>query len=64
MSDHLRFAGRPDEEQRNALVAMIREEPVLMEVLRGIADPVRVSEAIRGVWNRTARPAGPATTLD
>lgn len=33
-------------------------------VLRGIADPVRVSEAIRGVWNRTARPAGPATTLD
>ena len=33
-------------------------------VLRGIADPVRVSEAIRGVWNRTARPAGPAATLD
>jgi uncharacterized membrane protein YdbT with pleckstrin-like domain len=33
-------------------------------VLRGIADPVRVSEAIRGVWNRTARPSGPATTLD
>ncbi len=33
-------------------------------VLRGIADPVRVSEAIRGVWTRTARPAGPATTLD
>jgi hypothetical protein len=26
--------------------------------LRGIADPVGVSEAIRGVWNRTARPAG------
>jgi uncharacterized membrane protein YdbT with pleckstrin-like domain len=33
-------------------------------VLRGIADPVGVSEAIRGVWNRTARPRGPAATLD
>ena len=33
-------------------------------VLRGIADPVGVSEKIRGIWNRTARPAGPATTLD
>ena len=33
-------------------------------VLRGIADPVRVSEAIRDVWNRTARPKGPASTLD
>ncbi len=33
-------------------------------VLRGIANPVGVSEQIRGIWNRTARPAGPATTLD
>ncbi len=33
-------------------------------VLRGIADPVGVSETIRGVWNRSARPTGPATTLD
>lgn len=33
-------------------------------VLRGIADPVDVSEKIRGIWNRTARPTGPATTLD
>ena len=33
-------------------------------VLRGIADPVGVSEKIRGIWNRTARPTGPATTLD
>ncbi len=33
-------------------------------VLRGIADPVGVSEKIRGIWNRTARPTGPASTLD
>lgn len=33
-------------------------------VLRGIADPVAVSEQIRAVWNRTARPKGPASTLD
>ena len=33
-------------------------------VLRGIADPVGVSEKIRGIWNRTARPGGPATMLD
>lgn len=33
-------------------------------VLRGVADPVAVSETIRGVWNRTARPRGPAATLD
>jgi uncharacterized membrane protein YdbT with pleckstrin-like domain len=35
-----------------------------MHTLRGIADPVGVSEKIRGIWNRAARPAGPATTLD
>ncbi|MBW8270751.1 PH domain-containing protein [Caldovatus aquaticus] len=33
-------------------------------VLRGLADPVRVSETIRALWNRTARPQGPAATLD
>ncbi len=33
-------------------------------VLRGVADPVTVSETIRDVWNRTARPRGPAATLD
>ena len=35
-----------------------------MHVLRGIADPVGVSEKIRTLWNRAARPTGPATTLD
>lgn len=62
MSDHLRYAGRPDEEQRDALVAMIRGEPVLMEVLRGIADlpeGLLVAGALYNmVWNRlTERPA-------
>jgi uncharacterized membrane protein YdbT with pleckstrin-like domain len=33
-------------------------------VLRGVPDPVAVSEKIRALWNRAARPAGPATTLD
>ena len=33
-------------------------------VLRGVADPVGLSEAIRRLWNQTARPKGPATTLD
>ena len=32
--------------------------------LRGVPDPVNVSETIRTLWNRTARPSGPATTLD
>jgi hypothetical protein len=35
-----------------------------MHVLRGVADPVGVSEKIRTLWNRAARPTGPATTLD
>jgi len=39
-------------------------DPVQRGQDRGIADPVRVSEAIRDVWNRTARPKGPASTLD
>ena len=35
-----------------------------MHLLRGVPDPVAVSEQIRNLWNRAARPAGPATTLD
>jgi uncharacterized membrane protein YdbT with pleckstrin-like domain len=33
-------------------------------VLKGLPNPVAVSEAIRDAWNRVARPAGPATALD
>jgi len=33
-------------------------------VLRGVADPVGVGETIRSLWNRSARPRGPASTLD
>ncbi len=33
-------------------------------VLRGLPDPVKVSETIRDIWNRAARPRGPATALD
>ncbi|MBS0483340.1 MAG: PH domain-containing protein, partial [Proteobacteria bacterium] len=32
--------------------------------LKGVPDPVHVMETIRTIWNRTARPTGPATTLD
>ena len=32
--------------------------------LRGIANPVQVSETIRTLWNRVARPQGPAAQLD
>lgn len=32
--------------------------------LRGVADPVKVSETIRTLWNRVARPQGPAVQLD
>ena len=32
--------------------------------LRGIASPVQVSETIRTLWNRVARPQGPAAQLD
>ena len=35
-----------------------------LHTLRGVPDPVGISETIRGLWNRAARPAGPATTLD
>lgn len=33
-------------------------------LLKGVADPVGVSETIRNAWNAVARPRGPATTLD
>lgn len=33
-------------------------------LLRGVPDPVAVSETIRTLWNRAARPTGPASTLD
>jgi hypothetical protein len=61
MSDHLRLAGKPFEAQRAALVAMIRDEPVLMNVLAGIADlpdSLLVAGAIYNMaWNRlTGRP--------
>jgi hypothetical protein len=61
MSDHLRYSGRPLEAQREALLAMIRGEPVLMEVLAGIADlpeGLLVAGALYNmVWNRlTGRP--------
>lgn len=38
MRDHLRLSGQPFAAQRDALLAMIRDEPVLMEVLAGIAE--------------------------
>jgi len=33
-------------------------------VLKGVKQPVELSEMIRDAWNRVARPKGPATTLD
>lgn len=61
MVDHLRFAGQPFETQRAALAAMVREEPVLMEVLGGIGDlpqGLMVAGALYNLaWNRlTGRP--------
>lgn len=38
--------------------------PEEVHTLRGIPDPVGVSEHIRAVWNRSARPRGPATSVD
>jgi uncharacterized protein len=61
MSDHLRLSGHSYAAQRDALVAMIRDEPVLMEVLGGIADlpeGMLVAGALYNLaWNRlTGRP--------
>jgi len=35
-----------------------------IHVLRGMPDPLAVSEAIRQAWNQAARPTGPSTALD
>ena len=64
MTDHLRLAGRPIAEQSAALAGFIADEPVLMDVLRGLRDlaipqGLLVAGAIYNmVWNRlTGRPA-------
>lgn len=61
MPDHLRYAGLTFEDQRDALVAMIRVEPLMMDVLEGIRalpEGLLVAGALYNlVWNRlTARP--------
>jgi uncharacterized membrane protein YdbT with pleckstrin-like domain len=38
--------------------------PEEVHTLRGVPDPIAVSEAIRDVWNRNARPRGPAIAVD
>lgn len=62
--DHLRFSGRPETEQRQALEDIVRAEPVLMQVLQGLRDIdlpewLLVSGAIyNNVWNYlTGRPS-------
>jgi hypothetical protein len=64
MEEHLRYSGRSEAEQAAALEAIVRAEPVLMEVLtlvRGLALPDcwLVSGAIyNSVWNvLTGRPS-------
>jgi hypothetical protein len=37
--------------------------PEEVHVLKGVPDPIAVSEAIRSVWNKS-RPRGPAVTVD
>jgi hypothetical protein len=63
MADHLRYSGLPFETQREALEAIIRSSPLLMEVLTGLRedglpDHLLVAGAIYNlVWNRlTGRP--------
>jgi len=64
MNEHLRYAGVSPEQQRDALEAIVRGEPVLMAVLHGLRamalpDAWLVSGAIyNAVWNvLTQRPA-------
>src|SRR5688572_27853369 len=62
MSAHLRYADQPFDVQRAALEAMIRDEPVLMDVLEGIRDlpeGLLVAGALYNLaWNKlTGRPA-------
>lgn len=61
---HLRFSGADDQTQRDAVEAIIRSQPVLMEVLVGLhdmalPDHLLVAGAIYNeVWNQlTGRPA-------
>ena len=63
MSDHLRYAGASDAEQRDTLDRMIRATPLLMDVLQGLRDDglpdhLLVAGVIYNlVWNRlTGRP--------
>lgn len=63
-ADHLRFSGADVETQRDALEAIIRAQPVLMDVLEGLRalalpDHLLVAGAIYNeVWNDlTGRPA-------
>jgi hypothetical protein len=63
MADHLRYAGLPHDTQRDALAAIIRASPLLIEVLEGLRadglpDHLLVAGAIYNlVWNRlTGRP--------
>ena len=60
---HLRLAGRPDQEQRNALAAIVRADTLLMGVLRDLRDIdlpdwLLVAGALYNrVWNElTGRP--------
>jgi len=62
--DHLRFSGKSETEQRQALEAIIRSEPVLMQVLEGLReadlpDWILVAGALyNSVWNQlTGRPS-------
>lgn len=62
--DHLRFSGAGDAVQRQALEAILRDQPLLMHVLRGLCDlalpdHLLVAGAIYNhVWNvLTGRPA-------
>lgn len=64
MTDHLRLAGRPHDEQAQALESFIRAAPVLMTVLEGLAemdlpDHQVVAGALYNLaWNRLSdRPA-------
>jgi len=58
MGEHLKFAGQPDRVQRDALEAIVRSSPLLMEVLRGLRnenlpETLLVAGAIYNlVWNR------------
>ena len=63
MADHLRYSGLSPDAQRDALEAIIRSSPLLMEVLTGLRDDglpdhLLVAGAIYNlVWNRlTGRP--------